>query len=115
MWGSQTALDLDNYVAERFSIYTTGESWECLLRPGVGTAFLKPFTISARTTLSSKWFQSMIVFGKNEAYSSWERTSVWYAISQTLGDFVSSNVLNSSDRFALVATLSTCVSSVVFS
>ena len=30
------------------------------------TAFLKPFTVSAHTTLSSIWFQSMLVFGNNE-------------------------------------------------
>ena len=27
-------LDLDNYVAEPFSIYATGESWESLFSPG---------------------------------------------------------------------------------
>ena len=34
-------------------------------------AFLKPLTVFAHTTLSSKWFQSMTVFGKKEfRYSS---------------------------------------------
>ena len=50
-------LDLDNYVAEPFSIYAMGESWECLFSPEGGAVFLKPFTVSARTTLSSRWFQ----------------------------------------------------------
>ena len=45
-----------------------------------------------------------------EAYSSWGRTRAWYATSQTLWDFVFIFIwTNPSDRFALVATLSTCV------
>ena len=39
-----------------------------LLVPGE-MAFLKPFTVSSRTTQSSRWFQSIIVLRKNEFLS----------------------------------------------
>ena len=58
-------LDLDDYITEPFSIYATGESWECFKYRGQ-TASLKLFTVTAHTTLSSRWFQSMIVFAKYE-------------------------------------------------
>ena len=60
-------LDLDNYVAEPFSIYATGESWEYLFSPRVGGGGGLPEAIHCLCTHNTffKMVHSMIVFGKN--------------------------------------------------